>query len=107
MNHQIDTQIANARLMRLPTHKEAVGAAEAGVIYSRIREIPAAEVKAMIERGERVVYLDVREPNEYNLGHLPGAVHVPRGRRRKRHDRVAAVTLRNAAATGSRPDPCR
>jgi two-component system, CAI-1 autoinducer sensor kinase/phosphatase CqsS len=27
MNHQIDTQIANARLMRLPTHKEAVSAA--------------------------------------------------------------------------------
>ncbi len=24
MNHQIDTQIANARLMRLPSHKEAV-----------------------------------------------------------------------------------
>ncbi len=50
-----------------------------GNATSRIREIPAAEVKAMIERGERVVYLDVREPNEYNLGHLPGAVHVPRG----------------------------
>ena len=28
MNHQIDTQIANARLMRLPVHKEAVSAAE-------------------------------------------------------------------------------
>jgi two-component system, CAI-1 autoinducer sensor kinase/phosphatase CqsS len=28
MNHQIDTQIANARLMRLPTHKEAVSAAD-------------------------------------------------------------------------------
>ena len=27
MNHQIDTQIANARLMRLPTHKEVVSAA--------------------------------------------------------------------------------
>ena len=28
MNHQIDTQIANARLMRLPTHKETVNAAD-------------------------------------------------------------------------------
>ncbi|HSV36928.1 MAG TPA: HAMP domain-containing sensor histidine kinase [Ramlibacter sp.] len=28
MNHQIDTQIANARLMRLPGHKEAVSAGE-------------------------------------------------------------------------------
>jgi sulfur-carrier protein adenylyltransferase/sulfurtransferase len=24
------------------------------------------------------VFLDVREPNEWNLGHVPGAVHVPR-----------------------------
>jgi two-component system CAI-1 autoinducer sensor kinase/phosphatase CqsS len=28
MNHQIDMQIANARLMRLPLHKEAISAAE-------------------------------------------------------------------------------
>jgi two-component system CAI-1 autoinducer sensor kinase/phosphatase CqsS len=28
MNHQIDTQIANARLMRLPVHKETISAAE-------------------------------------------------------------------------------
>jgi two-component system CAI-1 autoinducer sensor kinase/phosphatase CqsS len=28
MNHQIDMQIANARLMRLPVHKEAISAAE-------------------------------------------------------------------------------
>ena len=26
-----------------------------------------------------VAFLDVREPNEWNLGHIPGAVHIPRG----------------------------
>lgn len=26
-----------------------------------------------------MTFLDVREPQEYNLGRLPGAVHVPRG----------------------------
>jgi rhodanese-related sulfurtransferase len=46
---------------------------------ARIREIAAADVKAMIERGDAAVYLDVREPNEWNLGHLPKAVHIPRG----------------------------
>jgi rhodanese-related sulfurtransferase len=46
---------------------------------NRIREIAPAEVKAMIERGDKVVYLDVREPKEYHLGHLPNAVLVPRG----------------------------
>jgi rhodanese-related sulfurtransferase len=46
---------------------------------TRIREISAADVKAMIERGDAAIYLDVREPNEWNLGHLPKAVHLPRG----------------------------
>ena len=46
---------------------------------ARIRELSAADVKAMIGRGDNAVYLDVREPNEWNLGHLPKAVHIPRG----------------------------
>ena len=33
----------------------------------------------MKERRENVVYLDVREPNEWNLGRIPKAVHLPRG----------------------------
>ena len=45
----------------------------------RIRELSAADVKSMIERGDNTVYLDVREPNEWNLGRLPKAVHLPRG----------------------------
>jgi rhodanese-related sulfurtransferase len=45
----------------------------------RIREISAADVQDMLERGENVTLLDVREPNEWNLGHLPKAVHIPRG----------------------------
>lgn len=46
---------------------------------TRIREVSPADVKAMLERGEKNVYLDVREPSEFNLGQLPGAVHVPTG----------------------------
>jgi muramoyltetrapeptide carboxypeptidase len=45
---------------------------------SRIREVSPAEARTMAERGD-VVYLDVREPNEWNLGRVPGAVHIPRG----------------------------
>jgi len=41
----------------------------------RIPEIGAAEAKAMA----KPVYLDVREPNEWNLGRVPGAVFIPRG----------------------------
>lgn len=46
---------------------------------AQIREVSPADVKAMLDRNEPVVYLDVREPNEWNLGRIPGAVHLPRG----------------------------
>lgn len=59
----------------------------------RISEIKPAEVKGMLERGERCVYLDVREPNEFNLGHLPGAVHIPLG---SLAQRVEAAVPRDA-----------
>jgi rhodanese-related sulfurtransferase len=45
----------------------------------RIKEISVAEVLAMQARGEPAVYLDVREQNEWNLGHLPKAMFLPRG----------------------------
>jgi rhodanese-related sulfurtransferase len=45
----------------------------------QIQEVTPEDVRAMKSRGENVVYLDVREPNEWNLGRIPGAVHLPRG----------------------------
>jgi rhodanese-related sulfurtransferase len=45
----------------------------------QIDEVSPQEVREMQARGERIVYLDVREPNEWNLGRLPHAVHLPRG----------------------------
>lgn len=45
----------------------------------RIREVTPADVAGMRARGEKAVYLDVREPNEWNLGRIPGAVFLPRG----------------------------
>jgi len=45
----------------------------------RIREVTPSEVLAMQQQNAAVVYLDVREPNEWNLGRLPNAIHIPRG----------------------------
>ena len=45
----------------------------------RVKEIAAREAIAL-QRGEpRVVFLDVREQPEVNLGRIPGAVHLARG----------------------------
>ncbi len=46
---------------------------------AQVRELSPKEVKAMHDIKEDVTYLDVREPNEWNLGRIPGAVHLPRG----------------------------
>ena len=46
---------------------------------ARIREVSARDVQEMRRRGDDVVLLDVREPNEWHLGRIPGAVFLPRG----------------------------
>lgn len=44
-----------------------------------VREISADNVKAMMERKQSILLVDVREDNEWEAGHLPGAVHISRG----------------------------
>ena len=45
-------------------------------IKSRIDEIDPATVREQVSNGAVVV--DVREPEEWAAGHIPGAVHVPK-----------------------------
>ena len=44
-----------------------------------VKLVPPAEVKAAIDKKEKAVFLDVRDPGEYSAGHLPGAMNVSRG----------------------------
>jgi rhodanese-related sulfurtransferase len=48
-------------------------------VKRRIRELSIADVKAMLERGERFHLVDVREDSEWANGHLPGARHLGKG----------------------------
>ena len=45
----------------------------------RITEVTPQQVRERKAGGESMVLLDVREPNEWNLGRVPGAIHIPRG----------------------------
>jgi len=40
-------------------------------------EIEPLELKARLERGDRLLLLDVREPHEYEICRLPGARLIP------------------------------
>src|SRR5579875_3283141 len=41
--------------------------------------ITATELKAMQDRGDNIFLVDVREPNEYEIVSIPGAVLIPKG----------------------------
>ncbi|MGA9853503.1 MAG: rhodanese-like domain-containing protein [Gammaproteobacteria bacterium] len=43
---------------------------------AKIREVTPAEVA---KNRDKLVIIDVREPEEYAAGHIPGAIHIPRG----------------------------
>ncbi|HZE06883.1 MAG TPA: molybdopterin-synthase adenylyltransferase MoeB [Solirubrobacteraceae bacterium] len=45
-------------------------------IKSRIEEVDPAAVREQVGNG--AVIVDVREPEEWGAGHIPGAVHVPK-----------------------------
>jgi len=67
----------------------AVGIATAGpsdVMKSMVAEakatvkaVSADDLKAAIDKKEKAIIVDVREPGEYAAGHLPGAINIPRG----------------------------
>ena len=44
-----------------------------------VRETNADEVKAKLDRGEKLILIDVREESEFAKDHLPGAIHLSRG----------------------------
>jgi sulfur-carrier protein adenylyltransferase/sulfurtransferase len=72
----------------MPTYRELLEQ-----VRSEIEEIDATQARELVERGEPLL-LDVREQSEWDEGHIPGAVHVPRGHLESRIERTA-------------PDPAR
>ena len=57
-----------------PVVQEMVAKARAA-----IKVVPAADVKAMIDKKESIILLDVRDGGEYSAGYLPGAINISRG----------------------------
>src|SRR5216683_906668 len=72
----------------MPTYRELLQQ-----VRSEIAEIDATHARDRIESGEPVV-VDVREQDEWDEGHIPGAVHIPRGHLESRIERLAPDTGR-------------
>ncbi len=48
-------------------------------VKSSIRQVSLDELHGRLESGEKLVLVDVRETDEWRQGHIPGAIHLPRG----------------------------
>ena len=58
----------------MPTFRDLLAAAKA-----EIREVDTAEVQQRLDSPAPPLLLDVREPDEFEQGAIPGALHLPRG----------------------------
>lgn len=63
--------------MRPNVEQEAADAAAAA--GKSATEISALELKARLDRGDKLVIVDVREPHEYQINRIPGSVLIPLG----------------------------
>jgi len=64
---------------KVPTWQTTVVKDWVAKAKAEINKVTAADVKAAIDKKEKAVILDVRDPGEYAAGHLPGAVNISRG----------------------------
>lgn len=65
---------------KVPTWQTTVVKDWVAKAKAEIKKVTAADVKAAIDKGEKAVILDVRDPEEYKAGYLPGAINVTRGK---------------------------
>ncbi|MGE5644542.1 MAG: molybdopterin-synthase adenylyltransferase MoeB [Acidobacteriota bacterium] len=57
---------------------------EAPALQKAEGQMDVTELKAKIDRGDRFVLVDVREPHEYQIGRIPGSKLIPLGELPKR-----------------------
>jgi sulfur-carrier protein adenylyltransferase/sulfurtransferase len=58
----------------MPTYREILSQ-----VKSEIDEIGVTDAQALLDVDGPPVFIDVRETDEWTEGHIPGAIHVPRG----------------------------
>jgi adenylyltransferase/sulfurtransferase len=67
----------------MPTYRELLQR-----VRGEISEVDSSRARDLIDSGEPVV-VDVREQDEWDEGHIPGSVHIPRGHLESRIERAA------------------
>jgi rhodanese-related sulfurtransferase len=50
-----------------------------GAVQKHVKTIGMAEYRKIVDNPGGALIIDVREPQEYAAGHIPGAINIPRG----------------------------
>jgi sulfur-carrier protein adenylyltransferase/sulfurtransferase len=58
-------------------------------VRAEIDEVDAGRARTLLDSAESPVLVDVREQDEWDEGHIPGAIHVPRGYLESRIEQAA------------------
>jgi sulfur-carrier protein adenylyltransferase/sulfurtransferase len=77
-------RVAAIFLKVMPSYRELLQQ-----VKSEIEEVDAPEARALLDSPEPPLLVDVREHDEWTEGHIPGAVHVPRGYLESRIEQAA------------------
>lgn len=78
-----------------------------GLMHPEVEDYDPKQTQTEVESGAMLV--DVREPDEWYAGHLPGAIHIPMGEIPKRlhelpRDRKLIFTCRSGNRSGTIKD---
>ena len=46
---------------------------------SQVESVSIHDLKKMMDAKEKIIVLDIRDKEEYEKGHIPGALHISRG----------------------------
>ena len=70
---------------------------------SSVTEISSLELKARLDRGDKLTIVDVREPNEFQINRIPGSTLIPLGEVPRRYAELnKADTLVMQCKSGAR-----
>jgi len=78
-NSSIHELIDYHQFCGVPNPAEVAPVAEQQAGYMSDTEIDAVALKARLDRGDKFQFIDVREPNEYQIASIPGAKLIPLG----------------------------
>ena len=67
-------------------------------LRDEIPEVSPEDLRRELGNGNGVVVVDVRESDEYRAGHVPGAIHLPRGFLELQAEKKLPVWLRYGGA---------